>query len=118
MGHVTNDLGRACCCGLIMVLDGSLMTRDNPLHVLHGPYLSRLRSAEWGKRGIPGSRQRRVSEGGSTMVDIVHHFWSPPRLGEQILGMAKFQDVMVIATTDGVYVMSGHGSPLPDWEVR
>ena len=48
----------------------------------------------------------------------VQHFWSPPRLGENILGMAKFQDVIVVATTDGVYVITDHGRPLPDWEVR
>lgn len=48
----------------------------------------------------------------------VHHFWSPPRPGEAILGMTLFKDVMVIATTDGIYVVTDHGRPLPDWEIQ
>ena len=48
----------------------------------------------------------------------VQHYWSPPRPGEQILKMGWFQDVIVICTTDGVYVISDHGKPLPDWQVQ
>ena len=53
----------------------------------------------------------------STSNDM-QHFWSPPGRGETIIGMAKFQDVIVVGTTDGVYVIADHGRPLPDWEVR
>ena len=48
----------------------------------------------------------------------VHHFWSPPNPGERVLGMIQFQDVLAVATDEGVYVITDHGRPLPDWEVR
>ena len=48
----------------------------------------------------------------------VQHFWSPPRPGEAILGTIRFRDMIVVATTDGVYVITDHGRPLPEWEVR
>lgn len=34
----------------------------------------------------------------------IEHFWSPPP-GEHILGMAKYEDVIVVATDNGVYVI-------------
>ncbi len=47
----------------------------------------------------------------------VELFWTPPRPGERILGMAKYQDMIVIATDDGVYYIS-NGRGLMDHEVR
>jgi hypothetical protein len=45
-------------------------------------------------------------------------FWTPPRPGEKILGMCTYRDVVVVATTDGVYVIRGPGSVgLDDCEV-
>lgn len=51
-------------------------------------------------------------------TDEVQHFWSPPRPGEKILGMAKFQDLLVVATTEGVYVIADHCRSFPDWQVQ
>lgn len=48
----------------------------------------------------------------------VELFWTPPRPGERILGMTTYQDVVVVATTDGVYTIAPHGRILDDLEVR
>lgn len=48
----------------------------------------------------------------------VNHFWTPPGLGEKILGMRTYEDMIVIATTDGVYVIAPKGRGLVDHEVR
>jgi len=47
----------------------------------------------------------------------VEHFWTPPP-GERLLGMVRYQDMIVVATDGGVYIITDHGKPLPDWEVR
>lgn len=52
------------------------------------------------------------------MTSDIQHFWSPPHPGEVILGMAKFQGVLVVATTNGVYIIAEHGRSFPDWEVQ
>lgn len=51
-------------------------------------------------------------------VDDVQHFWSPPGPGEKLLGMMKFEDKIVVATNDGVYVIMPYGQSLPDWVVQ
>ena len=50
--------------------------------------------------------------------NAVHHFWTPPEPGETIVGMKQYKDMLVIATSNGVYVISEHGRPLPDWDVQ
>lgn len=50
--------------------------------------------------------------------DGVEHVWTPPQPGETILGMVRYQDMIVVATNFGVYVITDPGKPLPDWEVR
>lgn len=39
------------------------------------------------------------------------HLWSPPP-GERILGMFRYQDVVVVGTTGGVYVIAEKGRGL------
>ena len=50
--------------------------------------------------------------------NTVQHFWSPPEPGETVVGMTLYQGVLVLATCNGVYVVSEHGRPLPDWDIR
>lgn len=47
----------------------------------------------------------------------IQHFWSPPRPGEQILGLTSYRDMIVVATNWGVYVIS-EGQGLANHEVR
>lgn len=49
----------------------------------------------------------------------IEHFWSPPE-GETLLGMARYQDMIVVAASDGVYVISppGTGGLMNHHEVR
>lgn len=51
------------------------------------------------------------------VMNKVEFFWAPPA-GERILGMREYQDMIVIATTDGVYVMTPDGRALDDYTVR
>ncbi len=44
----------------------------------------------------------------------VELFWTPPRPGECILGMTKYEDLIVIATDDGVYVIMPPHRPVLD----
>lgn len=46
----------------------------------------------------------------------MQHFWSPPD-NETIVTMTLFQDTLVLATTNSVYVLVEHGKALPDWNV-
>lgn len=49
----------------------------------------------------------------------VEHFWTPPGPGERILGMVKYEDMIVIATTDGVYYIAPLGGRgLMDREIQ
>lgn len=48
----------------------------------------------------------------------IEHFWSPPGPGERILGMVKYEDMIVIATDQGVYAITPPGRGLMDHEVR
>ena len=48
----------------------------------------------------------------------VELFWTPPEPGERILGLTKYQDMIVVATDCGVYVISPPGRGLMDHEVR
>jgi hypothetical protein len=52
-------------------------------------------------------------------MDEVEFFWRPPRAGEEILGLVKYRDMLIIATTDGVYTITPPNSEgLSDHEVR
>lgn len=48
----------------------------------------------------------------------IEHFWTPPGPGERILGMVKYEDIIVVATTDGVYMIAPEGRRLLDYEVQ
>lgn len=44
-------------------------------------------------------------------------FWTAPN-NEEILGMFKYQDMIVVATSGGVYVIAPAGRGLMDHEVK
>jgi hypothetical protein len=49
----------------------------------------------------------------------VEHFWTAPGPGESILGMVKYEDMIVVATTDGIYYITPpNGRGLMDHEIR
>ena len=45
-------------------------------------------------------------------------FWTPPGPGEKLLGMTKYEDMIVVATTDGVYVIMPPGRALMEHTVQ
>jgi len=46
----------------------------------------------------------------------IEHFRSPPD-GASILGMTTYRDMIIVATTSGVYVIKSKGRGLDDHEV-
>lgn len=48
---------------------------------------------------------------------MIEHFWTPPA-GVSVLGMAKFEDMIVVACTDGLWVISPKERPMDNYVVH
>ena len=48
---------------------------------------------------------------------MIELFWSPPK-GEKVLGITLYEDLLVIATDFGIYVMSKDNKVLDDYIIR